>query len=86
MIIECSVCKRVRPKGTNEWVVMTPEERRVHHFENKGKYSHSLCLVCEILTYREMGSSEEEINRAVAVAFTSAPPPAAPPPQAPPQP
>lgn len=62
MIIECCICRDYKDKKM--WYTPTTEERRTAHF-HKLRISHTYCPICSILTLREQGFSDGEIENIV---------------------
>ena len=61
---ECAICRDYQHLTDKKWYSPTPTQRREYHF-HKVKISHGYCPTCFILTLREEGITEAEIETMV---------------------
>lgn len=61
----CDVCQLVWDEEKQQWVILTPEERRSRYFSGKYKYSHCKCTRCGVELLKASGISQEDIEKYV---------------------
>jgi hypothetical protein len=59
--IECCICCNWKDPDSKTWFTPTPEQRRIHHFQLRRKFSHHYCPLCVIMNLKNEGITSGEI-------------------------
>jgi hypothetical protein len=66
--VECCICRDWRQVEGPQWYTPSPQERREYHFEGK-RLSHGYCPSCYLLTLKNEGFNESQIEEIVQDVF-----------------
>jgi hypothetical protein len=61
MQIECCICRDWKDPDSKTWFTPTPEQRRIHRFQLKRKFSHHYCPLCDIMNLQSEGVTDSQI-------------------------